>query len=61
MKIRAEIAKLQIHENLHKNVNENMFSFTLLYKFSLVLWRSIKAANMPQLSFMLLILVYLNC
>ena len=34
MKIEAKIAKLQIHENLHKNVNENMFSFTFLYKFS---------------------------
>ena len=28
MKIRTKIPKLQIHENLHKNVNENMFSFT---------------------------------
>ena len=34
MKIRAKIAKLQIHENLHKNVNENMFSVTFLNKFS---------------------------
>ena len=25
MKIRTKIAKLQVHENLHKNVNENMF------------------------------------
>ena len=32
--IRTKIAKLQMHENLHKNVNENMFSFTFLYKFS---------------------------
>ena len=36
MKIQAKIAKLQIHENLHKNVNENVFSFTffihILYK-----------------------------
>ena len=28
MKIRTKIAKLQLQENLHKNVNENMFSFT---------------------------------
>ena len=28
MKIRAKIVKLQKHENLHKNVNENMFSLT---------------------------------
>ena len=34
MKIRAKITKLQIHENLHKNVNENMYSFTFLCKFS---------------------------
>ena len=34
MKIRTKIAKLQMHENLHKNVNENMFSFTFLSKFS---------------------------
>ena len=25
MKIRSKIPKLQIHENLHKNMNENMF------------------------------------
>ena len=34
MKIGTKIAKLQVHENLHKNVNENMFSFTFLCKFS---------------------------
>ena len=34
MKIQTKIAKLQMHENLHKNVNENMFSFTFLCKFS---------------------------
>ena len=28
MKIRTKKAKLQMHENLHKNVNENKFSFT---------------------------------
>ena len=28
--------QLQMHENSHKNVNENMFSFTFLYKFSCV-------------------------
>ena len=27
-KIRSKILRLQMHENLHKNVNENMFSFT---------------------------------
>ena len=36
MKIRTKIAKLQMHENLHKNVNENMFSFTFLCNSSLV-------------------------
>ena len=25
-----------MHENLNKNVNENMFSFTILYKFSCI-------------------------
>ena len=34
MKIQTKIAKLQMHENLHKNVNENMFSFTFLCKYS---------------------------
>ena len=29
MKIRTKIGKLQMHENLHKNVNENMFSCIL--------------------------------
>ena len=28
MKIWTKIPKLQMHENLHNNVNENMFSFT---------------------------------
>ena len=36
MKIRTKIAKIQMHEKLHKNVNENMFSFTFLCKYSLV-------------------------
>ena len=34
IKIPTNLAKLQMHENLHKNVNENMFSFTFLCKFS---------------------------
>ena len=34
MKIGTKIAKLQMHENLQKNVTENMFSFTFLFKFS---------------------------
>ena len=33
LKIRTKIAKIQIHENLHKNLNENMFSFTFLCIF----------------------------
>ena len=33
MKIQTKIAKLQMHEILHKNVNENKFSFTFLYIF----------------------------
>ena len=40
MKIRTKIAKLQMHENLLKIVNENMFSF---YEGQL------KATNMLQL------------
>ena len=41
VKIQTKIAKLQMHENLHKmyqnlhkNVNENMFPFTFLCNFS---------------------------
>ena len=34
MKIRTKMAKLHMHKYLHKNVNENMFSFTFLCKFS---------------------------
>ena len=34
IKIRTNLAKLQMHENLHKNVNKNMFSFTFLCTFS---------------------------
>ena len=33
MKIRTKIAKLQMHENLHRYVNGNLFSFTFLCKF----------------------------
>ena len=33
---RFTVAKLQMHENLYKNVNENMFSFIFLCKFSQV-------------------------
>ena len=33
MEIRTKLPKLQMRENLHKNVNENMFSFTFLCKF----------------------------
>ena len=36
MKIRTKKAKLQMHEKLHKNVNEILFSFTFLFKFSWV-------------------------
>ena len=38
MKIGTKRAKLQLRENLHKNVNENMFSFTFICKFSLVFY-----------------------
>ena len=40
-KIRTRIPNLQMHENLHKNVNENIF-----YEF--LCW-AIKATNMLQL------------
>ena len=33
MKIRTKIAKLQMHENVHKNVNENTFSFIFCTNF----------------------------
>ena len=33
MKILTEIPKLQMHEKLDKNVNENIFSFTFLCFF----------------------------
>ena len=33
MKIRTKIPKLQMHENFHKNVNENMFFIHILGKF----------------------------
>ena len=36
MKIGTKIPKIQMYENLHRNVNENMFSFTFLCKFSQV-------------------------
>ena len=33
MTIQTKIAKLQMHENWHGNVNENMFSFTFYANF----------------------------
>ena len=33
MKIRTKIPKLQMHEVLHKNVNENVFSFNFYANF----------------------------
>ena len=33
VKIRTKIAKYPLHENLHKNVNENMFLFTFYANF----------------------------
>ena len=57
-KIRTKIAKLQIHENLHKNVNENMFSFTFYANF-----REFHEGQLKQqicYSFILLILIYLK-
>ena len=58
MKIRTKIAKLQIHENLHKNVNEKMFSFTSLCKF----YEFYEGQLKQQIfySFILLILIYLK-
>ena len=47
MKNRSKIPKLQMqmHEKLHKNVNENMFACTFLCNiFHVFLWLAIKAA-----------------
>ena len=51
MKIGTKILKLQMHENLHKNVNENMFPFAYIFikNFHEFLWGAIKATNMLQL------------
>ena len=46
MKIWTKIPKLQIYENLHKNVNENLH---ILCNFSWVLRWAIKTTNMLQL------------
>ena len=45
MKIRKNTAKLQMHENSYKNVNENMFSFTFYANFHEFLSSAIKATN----------------
>ena len=55
MKIRTKIAKLQMHENLHKNVNENMFSFTFLCKFPQVFMKGICYSLTLLISYMVLI------
>ena len=41
--------KLQLHEKLHKNMNENTFSFTFYANFHEIIWRAIKATNIIQL------------
>ena len=43
MKTRTKIAKLHMHENLHKNVNENMVSFTFYINFLEFLLRAFEA------------------
>ena len=52
MEIGTKIAKLQMHENLHKNVNENMFSFTIhifMQFFTSFYEGQLKQQNMLQL------------
>ena len=49
MKIRSKIPKLQMHENLHKNVNETGFHSHFYATFHEFLWWAIKATNMLQL------------
>ena len=58
MKMGTKIGKLQIHENLHKNVNENMFSFIFVCKFS----EFYEGQSKQQIcySFLLLISIYLK-
>ena len=48
MKFGTKKAKLQMHENLHKNENENMFSFTFLCKFSCDFMKGNPATNALQ-------------
>ena len=51
MKIWSKVPKLQVHGKLHKNVNENMFSFTFLCNFYEFLWWAIKAALISYMFF----------
>ena len=44
MKIQSKIPKLQMHEKLHKNLNEHLFSFAFYAIFHEFLWWAIKAA-----------------
>ena len=48
MKIRTKIPKLQMHANLHKNVNENMSSFTFLCIFLRVNERHLNGVSLTQ-------------
>ena len=49
-KISTKMSKLQMHENLHKNVNENYLYHLQLYAiFHELLWWAVKATNMLQL------------
>ena len=58
MKIHTKITKLQMHENVHKNVNENMFSFTFYAHFHEFLRRAIKATNALLCQFLINIMLF---
>ena len=48
MKSQSKIAKLQLHERVHKNTTKNMFSFTFLCKINFEEPPNLKYANMSD-------------
>ena len=58
MKIRTKIPKLQMHENLHINVNENVLSFTFYAFFMSFYGGQLKQQICYSLTLLILYLVF---
>ena len=56
--MRLKLPKLQMHENLHKNVNEKCFHSHFYANVREFIWWAIKATNMQQLTLLISLMVF---